>query len=139
MNGNYTAKIIDSNNYLTKEFVDVFEVPSCLLKDEKEIGSNNIMNLFPAFSDYDIVKILASFDGGTPCIVGNCDLFDDYKVLKDYCVLKSDDDISELAQKINDVIANKIIILEEYKKFRGSYTNKVKATNQQFINGRHCK
>ena len=60
-------------------------------------------------------------DRGIPCIVGNTDFFDKNEILKKYLVVKSDDDINEIKEKILLVKKNKSIIMKEYKEFRKKY------------------
>ncbi len=101
------------------------------VKKEKNIRAtlcNNEINLYVNFCGTSYPLILESMDRGIPCIVGNTDFFDDNKVLKKFLVMKSDDDINELKDRILEVKENKKIIFEEYKKFRKNYTSSSKKT-----------
>lgn len=112
---------IESSMCETKGFIDLFDINVKYCESEKEAYSNNIVNIYPIFTDAVFTKVIASFDSGIPCIIGNGDIFDNYKLLKEYCVLISDDDIEELSNKINEVVKNKEAILKEYKEFRKHY------------------
>ena len=65
-------------------------------------------------------------DKGIPCVLGNTDIFDKYSKLKKFLVLESDDDINEIASKINLVKENRELIINEYDKFRKDYSLKSK-------------
>ena len=51
-----------------------------------------------------------------PVIVGNTDFYDNNKYLKEHLVVKSDDDVNEISEKINFVKTNYKKIMEEYSK-----------------------
>ena len=58
--------------------------------------------------------ILKSYNYGVPVIIGNCDFYDSNKYLKEHLVVKRDDDINEIAEKIDFVRTNYKKIIEEY-------------------------
>ena len=70
---------------------------------------------------------------GIPCVLGNTDIFDKYPKLKKFLVLKSDDDISEIANKIDSVKENREIIIKEYEKFRKKYSEESKKNIIKFL------
>ena len=85
---------------------------------------DNEINLYCNFTFNNMELILKSLDLGIPCLLGNTDIFDDYPNLKKYLLLDSDDDIGEIANKINCIRENRDTILTEYDKYRKEYTKK---------------
>ena len=68
-----------------------------------------------------------------PLPIINTDLFDKYPKLKKHLVLTSDDDISEIANKIDSVKENREIIIKEYEKFRKKYSEESKKNIIKFL------
>lgn len=104
-----------SNMKSTFHFLEFFDIKYELGNDIESVMKNNTVNLYCNFTNSDNLLILKSLDMGIPCIVGNSDLFDNNPVLKEYLVLKSDDDINEIADKIEKAIQNRNKIIEVYK------------------------
>ena len=77
---------------------------------------DNFVNLYINFTNTNHELIQKSFNLGIPCIVGNTNIFDRNKYLKEHLILKSDDDINEIVNKINFVKNNREKIIEEYNK-----------------------
>ena len=100
----------------TKHFCKYFNIKNKVLDNIDEIIKDNFVNLYVNFTNTNIELIKKSFNLGIPCIVGNVDFFDNNKYLKEHLVLRSDDDINEIAQKINFARDNREKIMEEYKK-----------------------
>ena len=100
----------------TKEFIKFFDLKCEIKESIDEVMSDNFVNLYVNFTNTNNELIIKSFNKGIPCIVGNTDIFDNNKYLKEHLVIKSDDDINEIASKINFVRENYKKILEEYKK-----------------------
>lgn len=100
----------------TKEFIRFFDLKCEIKESIDEVMSDNFVNLYVNFTNTNNELIIKSFNKGIPCIVGNTDFFDNNKYLKENLVVKSDDDINEIASKINFVRENTVKILEEYKK-----------------------
>ena len=100
----------------TKEFIRFFDLKCEIKENIDEVMSDNFVNLYVNFTNTNNELILNSFNKGVPCIVGNTDIFDNNKYLKEHLVIKSDDDINEIASKINFVRENYKKILEEYNK-----------------------
>lgn len=101
---------------VTKEFIDFFDLNCQIKEDIDEVMSDNFVNLYINFTNTNSEFIIKSFNKGIPCIVGNSDFFDSNKYLKEHLVIKSDDDINEIASKINFVRENYKKIIEEYNK-----------------------
>lgn len=112
---NYNKVKLISHTNTTEHFLKFFNLKYELYLDVEEVMKGNIVNLYCNFTNSNNILILKSLDMGIPCIVGNCDLFDNSPVLKQYLVLKSDDDVNEIAEKIENAIKNHDIIIEEYK------------------------
>lgn len=82
----------------------------------EEVMENNFVNLYCNFTNANPLYILQSMDSGIPCIVGNTRLFEGSKILTKYLVLNSDDDVNEIAEKIENVKLNRKFIIDEYRK-----------------------
>ena len=108
------------------KFAKRFNLKLIKSKSISECIDGNTINFYGQFSSICYPFILESMDRGIPCIVGNTDFFDGNEVLKSNLVLKSDDDINEMNDKILSVEKNKQIILNEYAKFRKEYTKLAK-------------
>ena len=127
----YSAKITKPNK-VTKEFLRLFDIGYQITK-EKNIYSNNSVNLYINFTNNIDTVFLQSMDQNVPCILGNTELLDDYKDLKKYLVVTSDDDINEISLKIKETIKNKNEILRLYKNFRTKYSIKSKESIEKFV------
>ena len=100
----------------TYHFIDFFD-----LKVKKELNidkllSNNIVNLYINFTNTNYELVQKSFNYGVPCILGNTNIFDKNEYLKEHLIVKSDDDINEIAEKIQYVIKNREKIMKEAQK-----------------------
>ena len=105
----------------TEHFINFFDIKEEFVNTLDEAMSNNCVNLYCNFTFTNNELVLKSLDKAVPCILGNTDIFDDYENLKKYLVLNSDDDIGEIADKINLVRDKREEILLEYEKFRDDY------------------
>ncbi len=122
LNGNFSAKLLEPNQ-ITEKFVKTFEIPVEEVFDLENLILENSLNLMVNFTNNDISLFLKSMDAGIPCIVGNNDFLVQYPVLQKSLMVESDDDINEIAQKMDFVLENKDEIMKEYKKFRYEYQN----------------
>lgn len=127
------AKVLKINN-ITKRFLKEFNIKFQKVKNYTELISQNLVNLYINFTDSNDLTILKSLDQGVPCLVGNTNLFKDNKYLQESLVLKSDDDVNEIYEKINLIKKNRQKILSEYKKFRPEYSKKSRMSIEAFIN-----
>lgn len=115
----------------TKEFVKFFEMKYSFKENDLEVIKSSNIILECSFAKLNIEKVLIAMDNGVLAIVGNTSIFDKYKTLKKYLVLNSDDDVNEIALKINEAKEHSKEILEEYKKFRKDYrTNCFKSIDE---------
>lgn len=99
----------------TNHFYKYFNIKSKVLKNIDEVMKDNFVNLYINFTNTNKELILKSYNYGVPVIVGNCDFYDNNKYLKEHLVVKSDDDVNEIAAKINFVRNNYKKIIEEYR------------------------
>lgn len=117
----------------TKHFIDFFEIKAKEVSNTEEALVDNEINLYCNFTFNNMELILKSLDLGIPCLLGNIDIFDDYLNLKKYLVLDSDDDIGEIANKINSIRENKDTILKEYDRYRKYYIKESKKLVNNFL------
>ena len=97
-------------------FCDFFDIKHEKINNFDVIMKDNFVNLYINFTNTNIELIKKSFNLGIPCLVGNTTFFDNNKYLKEHLVIKSDDDINEIANKINFVKNNREKIMNEYSK-----------------------
>ena len=98
----------------TNHFYKYFNIKSKVLKNIDDVMKDNFVNLYINFTNTNKELILKSYNCGVPVIVGNTDFYDNNKYLKNHLVVKSDDDIDEIVEKINFVKNNYKKIMEEY-------------------------
>lgn len=126
---NYLVKF--NNNYIEiNNFCKVFNIN---INNIYEETFNNSINLYINFADTSNINILRSMDNHVPIIVGNTNIFDSNEYLKSNLVMKSDDDIDEIKQKIENALINEQKIFSEYNKFRNEYSINSKIGIQQFL------
>ncbi len=117
-----------------RSFAKRFKIKVHKVNNIDELIRNNKINLYINFSATCYTFILESMDMGIPCIVGNTDFFDSNELLKKYLVVKSDDDINEMKEKIELVEKNSKIILKEYEIFRKKHKKESKKSIEEFKN-----
>lgn len=117
----------------TYHFIEFFDLKWKEVEGIDEVMKDNFVNLYCNFTANNYEYILKSLDVGVPCLLGNTDIFDDYPVLKRYLVLDSDDDLNEMASKINAIRKNRTEILKEYDKFREEYSKTCNDLIQDFL------
>lgn len=100
----------------TSHFCEYFNIRSKVFKNIDEVIKDNFVNLYINFTNTNKELILKSFNYGVPVILGNSDFYDNNEYLKEHLTIKSDDDINEIADKINFVKNNYKRIMKEYKK-----------------------
>lgn len=113
----YTAKITKPSK-TNKGFLKIFNIK---YKVVKNVIISNEVNLYINFTNSNYLVFLESMDNNIPCILGNTSLLDNNKKLKEYLVMKSDDDVNEIADRVKNVIKNKKEILKLYSDFRRKY------------------
>ena len=117
----------------TKEFISFFDLKEEPVENIDEAMRDNCVNLYVNFTGNNFQVILKSMDLGIPCLLGNTDLFDEYPVLKEYLIMDSDDDISEIAKRIENAKENREKIMKEYRKFRKEYSKLSKKSIKEIL------
>lgn len=106
---------------LFKKFTKLFNIE---LKNYKCLGelinNSNIISCIE-FSPLFTFEIMESFNKGVPCIVGNNISIFKNTDLEKLVVVKSDDSINEIAEKLKNGIKNKKKIIKLYKKIKKEY------------------
>lgn len=122
----YDTVNIQNEMNVTKRFCEDFGLKINKIDDAYTLIASSKLNLYVNFFNTNDIKFLYSMDNDSPCIIGNSDLLDNNKYLKDQLVLKSDDSIDEMLEKVEDVEKNKAQILKEYKSWRQNYSKESK-------------
>ncbi len=125
-------KII-KNMPATKDFIKFFNIKEKEVDSYDDVIKDNFVNLYCNFTSTNVETVLMSMDNDVPCLLGNTEIFDNYKILKENLVLISDDDVNEIAKKIELVKNNSKKIMEEYKKFRKDYIKSSKESIEMFL------
>lgn len=128
---NKTVKILNPNK-ITKAFVKTFNINLKKAKDKNDLYKNDI-NLYINFTYSNLLPFFKSFEYGVPCLIGNTTLLDNYPKLKKYLVVKSDDNIDEIAEQIKIVQKNKEEILNLYKNFELDYEKETYSLKEKFL------
>jgi len=129
----YSYVKIIKNMPATEHFIDFFNIKEKRVENIEEVMKDNFINLYCNFTANDFELVLKSMDMNIPCLLGNTDIFDKFPKLKKYLVLESDDDINEIASKINTIKENKEDILKEYAKFRKKYSEESKKIIEKLL------
>lgn len=96
--------------------------------------ANNNVNLYVTFTECSPMIPLESFELGVPCIIGNnTDFFKNSK-LNDIVVVKEEDNIDEIYDKINYCLNNKEEIISLYKEWKKDYSKEVIRLKEEFLN-----
>lgn len=117
----------------TNRFVKLFNIKYKKLKHKEDIYKHNIVNLYINFTDNNNLNFIKSMDSKVPCILGNNDILKNNKYLNSMLTLKSDDNINEIADKIELVKKNRKKILEEYQSFRKKYSKESNKSIEEFL------
>lgn len=119
------CKILDLN--ITKE-TKYIPTEDLLLRIQK-----NSINLYPTFTENAPMFPLESFEMGVPCLLGNNNDFFIGTELEEYVVLKREDDIEYLKDKIIFCIENKEKIMILYKKWKIDFDKKCNCLVEKFV------
>ena len=118
---------LNAPNKTTNKFIKLFKI-----KNKKSSSINkNLVNLYINFTANNNLVFIESMDSGVPCILGNNNILDNN--LSPYLSIKSDDDINEIAEKINFVKKNRAEIMKKYEQFREEYSKKSKESVEKFL------
>lgn len=120
-------------NKVTQNFLNRFNIKYDIVLN-RNLYKNNLVNLYVNFTDNNDLEVIKSMSKNVPCIVGNTNIFKGYKILEENLVVKSDDDVNEIYEKIQQIKNNRSKVLNEYKLFRKEYSEKSKETIKKFLN-----
>ena len=124
---------------ITKKYCKLFDMKYTNIKSVLSTNSfrksiiNNKVNSMVEFSNKMELFIIDSFNYGIPCVVGNNTLFFANTDLEQYVVVKSDDDINEISEKMKLCIKNKKKIISIYNKIKKQYDKDSKTLINSFI------
>lgn len=130
----YSEVKLVSSMPATLHFIEFFNIKGNLKNDKEEVLKDNYVNLYCNFTGNNMELILKSIDNEVPCLLGNTSIFDKNPILKEYLVLKSDDDINEISDKIKKIKENRDKIVKELSKFRSEYSNNSRKQIKEYLN-----
>lgn len=122
----------------TERFLKEFSIDYEKTKTFEECVYGNKVNLYVNFTNNNPLVFLKSMDAGIPCLLGN-NTFLENKKLEKLLVVKSDDNINEIAFKIKEVSKNKKEIMALYKKWREEYSKKSKESIDKYLKRKETK
>lgn len=128
----YTARVRDMDEAV-KVFTKAYGIRCVEEKSLSKLAQNNLCNLDINFAGFQTLRFLASMDAGVPCIIGNNDFLP--KGVLERLVVRSDDDVDEMRDKIEEVANGVSEIFAEYKTFRAEYSQKARKSAEDFIGG----
>lgn len=129
---NEKANIVEFSGDINK-FVKEFNIDTEEFKTMENVIANSEITLNVNFCNTDIYNFIKSMDSETICILGNNSALNDNEYLKRNLQVKSDDDVNEIADKIENIKKNKDEILKEYSKFRKIYSSDSKKSISEFL------
>ena len=121
----YQANIYNPTK-VTKRFLKDFNIQHNVFKNYDAMLSIN-------FTSANLIPFLKSMNIGIPCILGNSKILDNYKDLKKFLVVDSDDDCNEIADKITKAIDNRDKIVKLYQKFKKDYDKECLKLANKFL------
>ena len=96
--------------------------------------AKNTVNLYVTFTECSPMIPLESFELGVPCVIGNnTDFFKNSK-LNEMVVVKEEDSIDEIYEKINFAIEKKDEIMELYRQWKKEYSKEVIRLKEEILN-----
>ena len=124
-----TSKICHLDD-VSKSFIKLFDI-KYQETNLNNIYNENLVNLYINFTNSNPLVFIKSIDNLVPCIVGNnCFLNDKLDKL---LVVRSDDDINEIKDKIKFISKNRELILKECHEYRKEYTLKSINSIEKFV------
>ena len=135
---NYNLLILDSKNIVNR-FCKFFNIKN--LKSSKKFDVKNFRKLLNNLDSASCVEfsnsldlfIIDSYNHGVPVVLGNNSLFFKDTELEDMVVVKSDDDVNEIAEKLNYCLNNSKSIIEIYRKLKNKYDLECRNLINDFI------
>ena len=117
--------VLEKEINIVKKFNKLFDIKN----NKKEISVASAVY----FSSYNNFEIINFFNNGIPVLIGNNTLFFKNTKLEDKIIIKSDDDVEEISNKLNYIYENGNEIIEEYKKIKEKYDLVSEETISKFI------
>lgn len=128
----YQANIYNPTK-VTKRFLKDFNIQHNVFKNYDAMLSSSLVNLFINFTSANLIPFLKSMNIGIPCILGNSKILENYKDLKKFLVVDSDDDCNEIADQITKAIDNREKIVKLYQKFKKDYDKECLKLANKFL------
>lgn len=129
------------NTKLSKSFCELMNIKTLDNKNISKLSrdelidrmSRNDINLYVTFTECAPMLPLESFEAGTPCILGDNNHYFNGTELEKFLIVKSEDSIDEIYEKINLVIKNREKIMNLYKKWKKEYDIESKKSFEEFL------
>lgn len=134
----YILNLIKPNR-ITKNYCKLFNIVYSKSNAKLSAASfrenikENSVNSMVEFSNKMNLYIIDSYNNGIPCVVGNNTQFFNGTKLEEYVVVRSDDDINEIADKMNLCIKNRDKIVKIYNDLKKDYDKDSKSLVYAFI------
>ncbi len=96
--------------------------------------AKNTVNLYVTFTECAPMIPLESLEVGVPCIIGNNTHYFKGTNLQEYLVVKEEDSIDEIFEKINLCIEKRDEIIKSYKEWKNVYSKQAKESVINFLN-----
>lgn len=128
------ASLLDFNIYVpckrevNKKFVKNYGIK---IKEDDNFLKNNL-NIHINFYDDLGLAFMKSMNSDSLCLIGNNILLKN-GILSEYLMVKSDDNVAEIYEKIQNALENKVEILKEYQKFKKNYDKLSKDSVDKFF------
>lgn len=129
------------NTSLSKSFAKLMKINlkfndtlNTLPREElfKRMKGNDV-NLYVTFTECAPMIPLESMELGVPCVIGDNTHYFTNTTLEKYLVVKSEDNIDEIYEKINLVANNKEEIMKLYKEWKEKYDIESKKSVEDFL------
>lgn len=119
---------------ITKEFCQDFDIKYKEFDTIEEIINNSKCLLYVNFCYDDNLYLLKCIDNKKVCVMGNFDFGEDFKYLNDTLVIKSDDDINEISNKLLNSYENREDLLNSLVDYRKMVSSLSKDQIANFLN-----
>jgi glycosyltransferase involved in cell wall biosynthesis len=115
--------------------INLKESSGYLKRDEMvaRMGLNDL-NLYVTFTECSPIVPLESLEMGVPCITGNNHHYFKNTKLEEYLIVKSEDDIDEIAKKSRIALDNREEIISLYKDWKNEYDKESRVSVIDFLN-----
>ncbi len=124
---------VENATNVTKNFGTDFGLTIEPVKEIYELLVKSRLNMYIKFFDVNVTDFLYSMDNGILCLLGNSELLDENDLLHKHLVMRSDDDIDEMAVRIKDCLEHVEELLKEYANWRKKYTKESQKSIKEFL------